>query len=129
MASNSHTVLVVEDEPFIRLMLADLLLDEGYRVVEAANVLEAIAILGREPIDTVITDIDMPGGLSGIDLANMIHAVFKRVGIIIVSGQHADCKKLPFTARFRSKPYRFDDILGLVADDLNASRTSLKQAI
>lgn len=47
-----RTVLIVEDEILIRMMLADVLDDTGYRVIEAGNVLEAVAALGRFDIDT-----------------------------------------------------------------------------
>ena len=44
--ANQRTVLIVEDEVLIRMLLADTLVDEGYEVIEAGNVLEAVAILG-----------------------------------------------------------------------------------
>jgi len=53
-------------------MLADTLFDEGYQVVEAANVLEDVAMLGQRNVDAVVTDVDMPGGLNDLDLAKMI---------------------------------------------------------
>lgn len=56
-----RTVLIVEDEILIRMLLADTLLDEGHDVIEAGNVLEAVAILGQRKIDAVVTDVDMPG--------------------------------------------------------------------
>ena len=62
----SGTVLIVEDEILIRAMLADVLKEEGYRVVEAGNVLEAMGALGRHPTsDAVITDMtaNVSGGL------------------------------------------------------------------
>ncbi len=46
---SQRTVLVVEDDLLIRLMLVEALRDDGYTVVEAANVLEAVAAIGRNP--------------------------------------------------------------------------------
>lgn len=58
--------MVVEDEILIRMTLVDSLIDEGYRVYQAANADEAAAILkSREPIDLVITDVRMPGSMDG----------------------------------------------------------------
>lgn len=52
-----RTVLIVEDEPMIRMILADALEDEGYGVLEAETILEAAAVLGCNGVDAVITDI------------------------------------------------------------------------
>ncbi|MET3858283.1 response regulator [Rhizobium sp. OAE497] len=111
------TVLIVEDEFLIRMMLADTLLDEGYDVVEAANVLEAVAVLGRRKIDAVITDVDMPGGLSGLDLARMISTSHMNVPVIVASGGHRlQSEELPGDAVFIPKPYGLDVITALVGD-------------
>ncbi|MFK0335360.1 response regulator [Rhizobium sp. NPDC090275] len=111
-----RTVLIVEDEILIRMMLADTLLEEGYDVVEAANVLEAVAVLGQRKIDAVITDIDMPGGLSGLDLARMISTTHVKVPVIIASGRHRLGRdELPGDAVFVPKPYGLDFIAAMVA--------------
>jgi len=110
-----RTVLIVEDEILIRMMLADTLLDEGYEVIEAANVLEAIAVLGQRSIDAVVTDVDMPGGLSGLDLARMISSTHVNVPVIIASGGHLLRQdELPGDAVFVPKPYRLDVIAAMI---------------
>lgn len=112
-----RTVLIVEDEFLIRMVLADTLLDEGYDVIEAGNVLEAVAILGQRKIDAVITDVDMPGGLSGLDLARMISDTRIHVPVIIASGRLRPCpEELPGDAVFVAKPYRMDVISAMVDD-------------
>lgn len=112
-----RTVLIVEDEPLIRMVLADTLLDEGYKVIEAGNVLEAVAVLGQRKIDAVVTDVDMPGGLSGLDLARMISTIHMNVPVIIASGRHRlQGDKLPGDAVFVAKPYRLDVIAAMVGD-------------
>ena len=56
---SSRTVLVAEDDILIRLMLVDALTEDGYHVVQAGTVLEAIAAVGRNPtFDAMITDVD-----------------------------------------------------------------------
>jgi len=116
-----RTVLIVEDEPMIRMILADALEEEGYGVLEAETVLEAVAVLGCNGIDAVITDIDMPGALSGLDLARFLHASTRTVPIIITSGGHseADCS-LPNGAIFISKPYSIPCMIELLASLLKA---------
>lgn len=112
-----RTVLIVEDEPLIRMVLADTLSGEGYEVVEACNVLEAVAILGQRKVDAVVTDVDMPGGLSGLDLATMISSTHRNVPVIIASGRHRlTVEEIPGDATFVSKPYRMGTITALVGE-------------
>lgn len=112
-----RTVLVVEDELLVRMLLADTLLDQGYEVIEVGNVLEAVAVLGQREIDAVITDVDMPGGLSGLDLARLLSSTHASMPVIIASGGHQlSSMDLPGDAVFVSKPYGMDVILELVAD-------------
>ncbi|MGV2103966.1 response regulator [Rhizobium sp. 21-4511-3d] len=81
-------------------------------MIEAANVLEAVAALGQRKIDAVVTDVDMLGGLSGLDLARMISATHMNVPVIIASGGHRlRPDQLPGHAVFVPKPYG----LGVVA--------------
>jgi len=102
----SRTVLVVEDEPLIRMMLADALEDAGYRVLEAGSVLEAVGVISRSNIDALITDIDMPGGLSGLDLVRMMGSKSRTIPVIIASGgQSLGKAELPGKSLFFAKPY------------------------
>ncbi|WP_337269489.1 response regulator [Oryzifoliimicrobium ureilyticus] len=112
-----RTVLIVEDEYLIRMVLADTLAEEGYDVVEATNVLEAVAILGQRKVDAVVTDVDMPGGLSGLDLARMISSTHMNVPVIIASGRHQlSNSELPGDAIFVQKPYGVDVIAAMVGE-------------
>lgn len=112
-----RTVLIVEDEFLIRMLLADTLADEGYDVVEAGNVLEAIAALGQRKIDAVVTDVDMPGGLSGLDLARMISSTHMDISVIIASGRHRlAADEMPRDAVFVSKPYGMEIITSMVSE-------------
>lgn len=66
-------ILIVEDEPLIRMDLADMLEELGYSVLEAANADEAIAILESEPaVTAVVTDVDMPGTMDGLALTFVV---------------------------------------------------------
>ena len=112
-----RTVLIVEDEFLIRMVLADTLSDAGYDVLEAENVLEAVAVLGQRKIDAVITDVDLPGGLSGLDLARMMTSTHTDIPIIIASGgRQLRPEDLPGDAVFLPKPYRMGVITALVGE-------------
>lgn len=125
-----HTVLVVEDEPLIRMVLAAALEDRGYAVAEAGTVLEAIAALASRDIDGVITDIDMPGGSSGLDLARLIASSMNDLPVIITSGGHALADDdLPHGARFVSKPYNLERILELLNEMTSAQELGQSASI
>lgn len=100
------TVLVVEDEMLIRMDLADTLLDRGLIVIEAASADEAKSMLDDGlHIDMLITDVDMPGKLNGIDLAVLVSATRPGVYIIVTSGREDAAVMIPPGAAFMPKPY------------------------
>jgi DNA-binding NtrC family response regulator len=130
-AMSSRTVLVAEDDILIRLMLVDALTDDGYHVIQAGTVLEAIAAIGRNPtFDAMITDVDMPGSLTGLDLAAMVSSVSPRTEIIVASGRDVGDDVSPNWS-FMPKPYSLGRILSLLDSRLGASALegSLAQAI
>lgn len=100
------TVLVVEDDGLIRLDLADTLSDAGYDVLEAANADQAMAILQRRnDIKMLLTDIDMPGSMNGIQLAAVTAMWWPDCAIVVISGRYTPVKGvLPSGARFIAKP-------------------------
>jgi two-component system cell cycle sensor histidine kinase/response regulator CckA len=83
-----ETVLVVEDEMVLRELVREILTAHGYRVLEAANGLEALHVWEehREKVDLLLTDIAMPHGLSGRDLADKLRKDNPRLPVIFSSG-------------------------------------------
>ncbi|MBV8170036.1 MAG: PAS domain S-box protein, partial [Alphaproteobacteria bacterium] len=80
-------VLVVEDDPFVRDTVLALLEPRGYRVTTAENAAEALALLRADPrINVLFTDLVMPGGLSGLELARAARAMQPALQILITSG-------------------------------------------
>lgn len=107
-----RTVLVVDDEPLIRMSLADALMDEGYAVVEASNVLEAVEVFGMHDIDILITDVDMPGGLNGFDLVRFVRRSCRHVSVVVTSGGSVPGEGvLEGEETFMAKPYRLDTVI------------------
>ena len=100
-------VLIAEDELLLRLLAADILGEEGYRVVEACNADEALEILRLRPdVRVLLTDVDMPGSLNGYGLARIVDRRWPGIGIIVSSGKaHPGPGDLPTRARFLKKPY------------------------
>ncbi len=84
----AQTVLVVEDEVLIRLVIADYLRECGYRVHETANALEAVAVLQSPDVsvDIVFADVQMPGDMDGFELARWVRARHPGMRVILTSG-------------------------------------------
>jgi len=78
------TILVVEDEVIIRMVISAYLRDCGYKVVEAANADEAVIVLQNPDItvEVVFSDIEMPGSMDGFALARWVRA--KRPGLDVI---------------------------------------------
>ena len=109
-------ILVVEDEPLIRLGLASAIEEAGYVVVEAANASDAIKLLEADhSIRLVMTDVDMPGGMDGIRLAHYVRDRWPPIQLIVISGKvGVQAGQLPAGAKFIGKPYHEPALLQLV---------------
>ncbi len=102
-------ILVVEDEPILRMTAASIVEDAGFEALEAANADEAIALLeSRNDIRLIFTDIDMPfGSMNGLKLAAAVRKRWPPIAIIVVSGHHTPQNdQMPEGAVFFTKPYQ-----------------------
>jgi CheY-like chemotaxis protein len=106
IARSSPCVLLVEDEPIIRMLLADELRGCGLVVIEAPDADTAWAWLqngGRA--DLLFTDIAMPGALDGVQLVRLARAAYPQLPAIVTSANPRGGKLSP-TAMFLPKPFR-----------------------
>jgi DNA-binding response OmpR family regulator len=109
-------ILVVEDEPLIRLFVFDTLEDAGFHVVEAANAAEAIALMGPDCLsfDAVVIDVGLPDR-NGDVLAEEIRSVRQDLPVVIASGHDRTTLERRFAGdgqlRVLSKPYHGDTLL------------------
>ncbi len=106
------TILVVEDEALLRLILADMIEDAGFDVVVTGNADEAIAILeARQDIRVVFTDIHMPGSMDGLKLSHFVRGRWPPIKLIATSGNHVFRDgDLPEGGVFLPKPCTIDKI-------------------
>jgi CheY-like chemotaxis protein len=80
-------ILVIEDEPLIRMVVSEYIADAGFEALEAANADIAIEILERRgDIRAIFTDINMPGSMDGLKLARAVRDRWPPIHIIITSG-------------------------------------------
>jgi CheY-like chemotaxis protein len=111
-------VLIVEDEPLVRLFAVEIVEDAGFDVITAANADEAISILeGRSDIRVVFTDVHMPGSLDGLKLAHAVRNRWPPIKIIVTSWRiRIKDDELPDGARFFAKPYEPSDVTAVLRD-------------
>ena len=86
-ASRGETILVVEDDPEVRRLSAGLLRNLGYQIVEAADGREALRALAAAPrVDLLFTDVVLPGGMSGFNLAAEVKIDHPELPVLFTSG-------------------------------------------
>jgi CheY-like chemotaxis protein len=99
------TILLVEDEVLLRMIITDQLREAGYSVIEAANAHEATEVLRNyADIEVVISDVQMPGSMDGIGLTQMIRSEYPTIKIILASGHLTTINSADHDAFFE-KPY------------------------
>ena len=110
-------MLVVEDDNDVRELSVDMLTGLGYRVLIARNGREALDFLrGSEPIDLLFSDVVMPGGISGHDIAGEARGLRPGLPVLLTTGyagtQGAAASEAPVIA----KPFRLVELSHAVAN-------------
>ena len=107
MHNGSSAVLVVEDEALIRMAATDVINDAGWKTLEARDAQEALKVIAEHPeVSVLFTDVDMPGPLDGICLAECVHRDHPNIELVVTSGQRRiSDNELPDSGTFLSKPY------------------------
>ncbi len=86
-ASGHETILVVDDEPLVRMVAVEILEELGYHVLEADDGMSAMRIMNSgQPIDLLVTDVGLPGGMNGRQLADAIRATRPDLRVLFVTG-------------------------------------------
>jgi two-component system, response regulator PdtaR len=113
-STDHSTILIAEDDELIRLHASQLLEDNGYTVVEADSAEEALKVMEkRKDVRLLFTDIQMPPGCDGLELARQVHTRWPNVLLVITSGQIQPTKaEIADHGRFIRKPYRAKELLG-----------------
>jgi CheY-like chemotaxis protein len=125
-----ETILVVEDETALRELVREVLEGHGYRVLEAASGVEALKVWESEDrkIDLLLSDIIMPEGMSGRELAERLQKADPSLPAILTSGYSQDMIEregvLDPRVKFFSKPYHPAQLAQAVRDCLNSRKTN-----
>jgi PAS domain S-box-containing protein len=113
-------ILVVEDHASVRRTVVHQLAELGYRTLEASDASEAMALLAdREEVDLVLTDIVMPRGVSGFELADQARAQRPQLRVLFTSGYSQDAAGRRSAAPFLAKPYRRSELAQMVRQALD----------
>ena len=116
---SGETVLVVEDNAGLRRVVTRQVRELGYRVLEAENAADAIALLEKQPVDLLFADIVMPGTLNGLELARAVLDRWPRVRTLLTSGFPAGINgRIETTARVLTKPYRKAELARALGESL-----------
>jgi two-component system, response regulator PdtaR len=113
-----NVVLIVEDEPLVRLSISHALLQAGFEVLTSSNGAEALELIATRPgVFAVVTDIVMPGAVDGFELAREVQHRWPDIGIVVVSGQMEPPKShCPGGVFFLSKPFKASTLLRLLRE-------------
>lgn len=128
MPRGNETVLVVEDEPAVRLLVANLLQRCGYTVLTAATGVAALEVWKehQDKIQLLLTDMIMPGGMTGRELAERLRAERQSLKVIYTSGYSVDIlEKAPALVdgfNFLQKPYQSAKLAQTVRNCLDDKR-------
>jgi PAS domain S-box-containing protein len=119
-----ETVLVVEDNEALRRIVARQLGELGYRVLAAENAAAGLQLLDRQSIDLLLTDVVMPGGINGRELARRARQRWPGIKIVFTSGfsearLNGDAGPLAACTPLLSKPYRKQDLASAAREALD----------
>lgn len=125
MVADTETILLVEDEDSVRTLARKILSLRGYRVLEANSGLAALSVWKEhaQEIDLLLTDIVMPEGVTGRDLAHRLRLERPRLNVIFTSGYDPDKSgleaELGREVNFLPKPYSPQKLLSAVRQNLD----------
>jgi len=122
-----ETILVVEDEATVRILACSVLRQYGYTVIEAGSGAEGLSVWEKhgKDVDLLLTDVVMPGGLTGIELADRLLKKRPGLKVLLTSGYHREAIETGDPAlrkmSFLPKPFSPEDLARAVRKALDAS--------
>ncbi len=116
-------VLLVEDEILIRMFIAELLAEAGFDVIEAPDAETALKRLeiGADDVQAVFTDVDMPPGMNGLELARQVQERWPEIGVVVTSAHHRPALgEIAGCNAFIPKPYEPERVVEALQQALAA---------
>ena len=116
------TLLLVDDEPLVRMYGVDALEDAGFEVFEASNADEALLVLDQhDEVQLLFSDVNMPGSMNGLELVHLVHLRWPNIRLLLTSGQsQPSWAALPRIGYFMRKPWAQAALVQKIRDMLAA---------
>ena len=120
-AKHGQTVLVVDDEPAIRTLVAEVLEDLGYSVIEAADGFSGVQVVQSDVrIDLLVTDVGLPGGIDGRQVADAARKARSNLQVLFITGYAEDSivgeRQLEPGMHFMNKPFSLEGLVSRIKD-------------
>jgi len=114
-AEGSETVLVVDDEPTIRMLIGDTLSELGYQAIEVGDAASGLKVLDSDAeIDLVVTDVGLPGGMNGKQMADIARTKRPGLKVLFITGYAENAAvsngHLEPGMQVMSKPFAMDQL-------------------
>ena len=121
------SILVLEDDEIIRSLMVDVLEEFGAVVTSFPSADEGMIYLEREddPVDLIVSDIQMPGLLNGYDLSRVVAHRWPSVQVLLTSGNAYMAEQLGSSVRFLPKPWSTEHLLECVQTALTQQSASM----
>lgn len=116
----ARSILIVEDDQLLKLLTIDIVEEAGFVALSASNADEAMVILAaRSDIAMLLTDINMPGSMDGLELSHVVHTRWPLIKIVVVSARNdVSAKDIPAEGRFFRKPYHADVMISAIRSSI-----------
>jgi DNA-binding NtrC family response regulator len=106
------TILIVDDEPLIRSYVREVVEEAGFMTKEAGSADEALKLIEDDGIDVLLSDVEMPGSLDGVDLAWAVRSRWPSMVVVLTSGRRLPRRdQMPDDTRFLAKPFSPDGLV------------------
>ncbi|MBA1427192.1 response regulator [Pseudomonas fluorescens] len=121
------SILVLEDDEIIRALMVDVLEDFGALVTSFPSADEGMIYLerGDDPVDLIVSDIQMPGLLNGFDLSKVVAHRWPTVQVVLTSGNAHLAAQLGGSVRFLPKPWSTQHLIDCVQTALNQQGSTM----
>lgn len=125
LAKTGETILIVDDEPTVRMLLKDVLSELGYNLLEAADSIEGLeALRSSAHIDLLITDVGLPGGMNGRQMADAGKQIRPRLKTLFITGYAENAVigsgQLGPGMQVLTKPFAVDTLITRVSNLMSA---------
>ncbi len=120
-----EVILVVEDNELLRLIVAEQLAELNYAVIQADNGGAALTLLGAKEVNLVFSDVMMPGGMDGFELAEQVRSRWPKVKVLLTSGlsyegTSARFRDFPVPLHCIGKPFEMRELASALRAELDA---------